>query len=244
MEGKKANSNTTSEKFGGLNEHQTETKHQWSKKSLVSRGAFTIVSCEFSPVEASDKNGHVENSHPRPPGEMASRLTTNQEIAGSIPAVVISFFYLLLPFPSTTSFYLPRLHPLALLLPWTCVYTDVYAPSPSHAHTPTLSRFPYPTLVCAHHILALATRLCTPRAPLQPLRTCPRPCHIGDSVDSSHAAAVGCRQLLDAAIHRSQGGHTCVVRYYTAPSMRCTNTRQTGNRPMSQRCLVRSKYRV
>ena len=28
----------------------------------------------------------------RPPGEMASRLTTNQEIAGSIPAVVIYIF--------------------------------------------------------------------------------------------------------------------------------------------------------
>ena len=28
----------------------------------------------------------------RPPGEMASRLTTNQEIAGSTPAVVILFF--------------------------------------------------------------------------------------------------------------------------------------------------------
>jgi hypothetical protein len=28
----------------------------------------------------------------RPPGEMASRLTTNQEIAGSTPAVVIVFF--------------------------------------------------------------------------------------------------------------------------------------------------------
>jgi hypothetical protein len=30
----------------------------------------------------------------RPPGEMASRLTTNQEIAGSTPAVVINIFYL------------------------------------------------------------------------------------------------------------------------------------------------------
>ena len=32
----------------------------------------------------------------RPPGEMASRLTTNQEIAGSIPAVVIHIFALFL----------------------------------------------------------------------------------------------------------------------------------------------------
>ena len=32
----------------------------------------------------------------RPPGEMASRLTTNQEIAGSIPAVVkFSLFWFL-----------------------------------------------------------------------------------------------------------------------------------------------------
>ena len=29
----------------------------------------------------------------RPPGEMASRLTTNQEIAGSTPAVVIFSFF-------------------------------------------------------------------------------------------------------------------------------------------------------
>ena len=35
----------------------------------------------------------------RPPGEMASRLTTNQEIAGSTPAVVIWFIFLL-PFLS------------------------------------------------------------------------------------------------------------------------------------------------
>ena len=28
-----------------------------------------------------------------PPGEMASRLTTNQEIAGSTPAVVILFLF-------------------------------------------------------------------------------------------------------------------------------------------------------
>jgi hypothetical protein len=32
---------------------------------------------------------------PRPPGEMASRLTTNQEIAGSTPAVVILFLLLI-----------------------------------------------------------------------------------------------------------------------------------------------------
>ena len=37
----------------------------------------------------------------RPPGEMASRLTTNQEIAGSTPAVVIvSFFFPFFPFLS------------------------------------------------------------------------------------------------------------------------------------------------
>ena len=32
----------------------------------------------------------------RPPGEMASRLTTNQEIAGSTPAVVIWFIFVFL----------------------------------------------------------------------------------------------------------------------------------------------------
>ena len=35
----------------------------------------------------------------RPPGEMASRLTTNQEIAGSTPAVVISFCFLFISIP-------------------------------------------------------------------------------------------------------------------------------------------------
>ena len=37
----------------------------------------------------------------RPPGEMASRLTTNQEIAGSTPAVVIWFLFFLLTYSVT-----------------------------------------------------------------------------------------------------------------------------------------------
>ena len=47
---------------------------------------------QWYPVETFYNTFHLPDS--RPPGEMASRLTTNQEIAGSTPAVVIIFFHL------------------------------------------------------------------------------------------------------------------------------------------------------
>ena len=43
----------------------------------------------------------------RPPGEMASRLTTNQEIAGSTPAVVIAFLSEILLFILATNDFRP-----------------------------------------------------------------------------------------------------------------------------------------
>ena len=56
----------------------------------------------------------ISSPHLWPPGEMASRLTTNQEIAGSTPAVVIIFLNFI--FRSSSHFLTPHVLQLHTLL--------------------------------------------------------------------------------------------------------------------------------